>query len=101
MTTPQDLAARKEHLIAQSDVDRVRLAHAVLGVRSAASPLRMLGFLGSSPLGFLGGAPLRSIAGTLIGFAIPALGATRARGLLRVAAFAVAIVRMMRRFVHR
>jgi Na+-transporting NADH:ubiquinone oxidoreductase subunit NqrB len=93
MTTPQDLAARKEHLIAQSDIDRVRLAHAVLGVRSAVSPLRMLGFAG--------GAPLRSIAGTLIGFAIPALGATRARGLLRVAAFAVAIVRMMRRFVRR
>ena len=93
MTTPQDLAARKDHLIAQSDIDRVRLAHAVLGVRSAASPLRMLGFAG--------GAPLRSIAGTLIGFAIPALGATRARGLLRVAAFAVAIVRMMQRFVRR
>ena len=93
MTTPQDLAARKEHLIAQSDIDRVRLAHAALGVRSAVSPLRMLGFAG--------GAPLRSIAGTLIGFAIPALGATRARGLLRVAAFAVVIVRMMRRFVRR
>lgn len=93
MTTPEDLAARKEHLIAQSDIDRVRLAHAVLGVRSAVSPLRMLGFAG--------GAPLRSIAGTLIGFAIPALGATRARGLLRVAAFAVAIVRMMRHFVRR
>lgn len=93
MTTPQDLAARKEHLLAQSDLDRVRLAHAVLEVRSAASPLRMLGFTG--------GSPLRSVAGSLIGFAIPALGATRARGLLRVAAFAVAIVRMMRRFVRR
>ena len=93
MTTPQDLAARKEHLIAQSDLDRVRLAHAVLGVRSAASPMRMLGFLG--------GSPVRSIAGTLIGFAIPALGVTRARGILRVAAFAVAIVRIMRRFVRR
>jgi hypothetical protein len=93
MTTPQDLAARKEHLIAQSDIDRVRLAHAVLGVRSAVSPFRMLGFAG--------GSPLRSIAGTLIGFAIPALGVTRARGLLRVAAFSVAIVRMMRRFVRR
>jgi hypothetical protein len=52
-------------------------------------------------LGFAGGSPLRSIAGTLIGFAIPALGVTRARGLLRVAAFSVAIVRMMRRFVRR
>lgn len=93
MTTPQDLAARKEHLIAQSDIDRVRLAHAVLGVRSAVSPFRMLGFAG--------GSPLRSIAGTLIGFAVPALGATRARGILRVAAFAVAIVRIMRRFVRR
>jgi hypothetical protein len=93
MSTPQDLAARKEHLIAQSDLDRVRLAHSVLGVRSAMSPFRMLGFAS--------GSPLRSIAGTLIGFAIPALGATRARGLLRVAAVAVAIVRMMRRFVRR
>jgi len=93
MTTPQDLAARKEHLIAQSDIDRVRLAHAVLGVRSAVSPFRLLGFAG--------GSPLRSIAGTLIGFAIPALGVTRARGILRVAAFAVAIVRIMRRFVRR
>jgi len=93
MTTPQDLAARKEHLIAQSDLDRVRLAHAVLGVRSAVSPFRMLGFAG--------GSPLRSIAGTLIGFAVPALGVTRARGILRVAAFAVAIVRIMRRFVRR
>ena len=93
MTTAQDLAARREHLIAQSELDRVRLAHAMLGVRSAASPLRMLGFAG--------GSPLRSIAGTLIGFAVPALGASRARGLLRVAAFAVAIVRIMRRFVRR
>jgi hypothetical protein len=93
MTTPQDLAARKEHLIAQSDIDRVRLAHAVLGVRSAVSPFRMLGFAGASPL--------RSIAGTLLGYAIPALGVTRARGILRVAAFAVAIVRIMRRFVRR
>ena len=93
MTTPQDLAARKEHLIAQSDIDRVRLAHAVLGVRSAVSPFRLLGFTG--------GSPLRSIAGTLLGYAIPALGVTRARGILRVAAFAVAIVRIMRRFVRR
>jgi len=93
MTTAQDLAARREQLIAQSELDRVRLAHAMLGVRSAASPLRMLGFAG--------GSPLRSIAGTLIGFAVPALGASRARGILRVAAFAVAIVRIMRRFVHR
>ena len=93
MTTAQDLAARREQLIAQSELDRVRLAHAMLGVRSAASPLRMLGFVG--------GSPLRSIAGTLIGFAVPALGASRARGILRVAAFAVAIVRIMRRFVHR
>jgi len=93
MTTPQDLAARKEHLIAQSDIDRVRLAHAVLGVRSAVSPFRLLGFAG--------GSPLRSIAGTLLGYAIPALGVTRARGILRVAAFAVAIVRVMRRFVRR
>jgi hypothetical protein len=93
MTTPQDLAARKEHLIAQSDIDRVRLAHAVLGVRSAVSPFRLLGFAG--------GSPLRSIAGTLLGYAIPALGVTRARGILRVAAFAVAIVRIMRRFVRR
>jgi Na+-transporting NADH:ubiquinone oxidoreductase subunit NqrB len=93
MTTAQDLAARREQLIAQSELDRVRLAHAMLGVRSAASPLRMLGFAG--------GSPLRSIAGTLIGFAIPALGASRARGILRVAAFAVAIVRIMRRFVRR
>jgi len=93
MTTAQDLAARREHLIAQSELDRVRLAHAMLGVRSAASPLRMLGFAG--------GSPLRSIAGTLIGFAVPALGASRARGILRVAAFAVAIVRVMRRFVRR
>jgi hypothetical protein len=95
MTTPQDLAARKEHLIAQSDLDRVRLAHAMLGVRSAVSPLRMLGFGGG------GGSPLRSIAGTLIGLAVPALGASRARGILRVAAFAVAIVRIIRRFVRR
>ena len=93
MTTPQDLAARKEHLIAQSDIDRVRLAHAVLGVRSAVSPFRLLGFAG--------GSPLRSIAGTLLGYAIPAVGVTRARGILRVAAFAVAIVRIMRRFVRR
>jgi Na+-transporting NADH:ubiquinone oxidoreductase subunit NqrB len=93
MTTARDLAERREQLIAQSDLDRVRLAHAVLGVRSAASPMRMLGFAG--------GSPLRSIAGTLIGFAVPALGASRARGILRVAAFAIAIVRVMRRFVRR
>lgn len=94
MTTPDDLAARKEHLIAQSELDRVRLAHAMIGARSAVSPLRILGFAGGS-------SPVRSIAGTLIGLAVPALGMSRARGILRVAAFAVAIVRLMRRFVRR
>jgi hypothetical protein len=94
MTTPEGLAARKEHLIAQSDLDRVRLAHAVLGVRASFSPLGALGFFG-------GGSPMRSIAATLIGYAIPAIGVTRARGVLRVAAFAVAIVRLLRRFVRR
>jgi hypothetical protein len=44
---------------------------------------------------------MRSVAGTLIGLAVPAFGMSRARGILRVAAFAVAIVRLMRRFVRR
>jgi len=93
MTTPQDLAARKEHLIAQSDIDRVRLAHAVLGVRSAVSRSGCWDSLAARRC-----APSPE---TLLGYAIPALGVTRARGILRVAAFAVAIVRIMRRFVRR
>lgn len=93
MTTLRELAAQKEQLIARSELDRVRLTHAMLGVRSAMSPMRALGFLG--------GSPLRSIAGGLLSYALPAFGMSRARGIIRVAAMAVAVVRVLRRFMRR
>lgn len=86
--TVDELAARKAQLIAQSDLERMRIAHAVLTARQA-----------MSPSAWLGGGAMRSFAGQAIGFALPLFA--RRSGLLRAAAFALAAVRMLRRVLHR
>jgi hypothetical protein len=97
MTTPLELAERKARLIAQSELDRMRLTHAVLGVRQSISPA--LGFLGFLGVGG-GGVPIwRSLAFKALAFAVPLFGATRTRGLLRVVAVSLGVVRALRRFV--
>ena len=66
-----DLAARKAQLIAQSELDRMRLSHALLTTRRSLSPAALL----SS-----GGAGMRSFAGEALAFGLP-LFARRSGGL--------------------
>ncbi|GIK87447.1 MAG: hypothetical protein BroJett026_29280 [Betaproteobacteria bacterium] len=91
MPTLDNLAARKEQLIAQSELDRMRVEHAVLGVRESFSPA----------LRFGGGSPLRLIAGGAVALALPLLAAGRRSGLLRVASIALGVVRTLRRLFRR
>jgi hypothetical protein len=95
MATTRDLAARKEALISQSDLDRMNLAAATLSVRSALSrPF-------SRAAGLLGRSAVRSLGGLLLSYAIPAFGATRTRRLFRGVAIGIAVVRALRRLMNR
>jgi hypothetical protein len=85
-----DLAGRKAQLIAQSDLDRMRLSHALLTTRRSLSPAALL----SS-----GGAGMRSFAGEALAFGLPLFA--RRSGALRIAAFALAAIRTLRRFMRR
>jgi hypothetical protein len=89
MPTPDELAARKDRLIAQCELDRMRVEHAVLGVREAASPF--LGFRAMS----------HSMAGRAIAIALPLFAAVRQHGLLRVGSLVFGLVRTLRRFFRR
>jgi len=93
---PTELAERKARLVAQSDIDRMRLAHAVLGVRQSVSPALALFGLGAPG----GGSVWRSLAFKALGFAVPLLGATRSRGILRVIAVSLGVVRALRGFMR-
>lgn len=88
--TPAERDGRKAFLVAQSDLDRMRLSHALLSARRAASPMALIG--GS-------GAGMRSLATQALAFALPLL-ARRSR-ILRFAAFALAAVRTVRGFTGR
>ena len=88
--TPADRDGRKAFLVAQSDLDRIRLAHALLTARRASSPIALLGASASG---------MGSLASQGLAFALPLL-ARRSR-LLRVAAFALAAVRTLRGFARR
>jgi hypothetical protein len=89
MPTADELAARKDRLIAQCELDRMRVEHAVLGVREAASP-----FLGWR-------AATHTFAGRALGFALPLFVAVRRHGLLRVASLAFGVFRTLKRFFRR
>lgn len=87
--SPRALAERKAQLVAQADLDRMRLSAAVLGARRAASPAALLG----------GGSVVRAFGGQALAFALPLLA--RRSPLLRYAAFAVAAARAVRRLLAR
>lgn len=88
MTAYDDLAVRKAQLIAQCDLDRMRVAHALLVARRSLNP-------------FAGGRVTRSLAGRALGLALPLFQSARRHGIVRVAAFGVAIVRAVRGFLRR
>jgi hypothetical protein len=83
-----DLAARKAELVARCDLDRIRLAHALLVARQSASP-------------FGAGGLARTFAGRALGFALPLVARARHSGWLRVAALALSVVRAVRSFLRR
>lgn len=83
-------AARKAQLIAQCDLDRMRMTHALLVARESTSPLALVR-----------GASLAALGGPVLGFALPLLTRGRGRGLLRAAAFAVAAARAVARLLRR
>jgi ABC-type cobalamin transport system ATPase subunit len=83
----QDLATRRAQLIAQSELDRVRLAHALLQTRQSMNPMSALR-----------GAPLASFAVPAVAFAVPLLLGARRVGLLRLASFALTAIRTLRGF---
>lgn len=88
MTANDDLAVRKAHLIAQCDLDRMRLAHALLVTRRSLNP-------------FAGGRVTRSLAARALGLALPLFQGARRYGIVRFVAFGVAIFRAVRGFLRR
>lgn len=83
--TPHELADRKAQLVAQADLDRMRLAHALLGTRQAFSP-----FAG------WGGASATSLAGRALGMVLPLFAAARQHGMLRYLSIALTVARAAR-----
>jgi hypothetical protein len=84
----QDTAERKAELIARCDLDRMRMAHALLVARQSMSPF------GRGGLG-------RSLAGKALGFALPLFAHARQSGVLRFASLALAVIRALRGLLRR
>jgi hypothetical protein len=84
MTSARDLAARRQLLAAQSELDRIELALAWHDLRR------------SLHLRADGNEPARSHpwVGRLLGFALPLIGATRARRLSRYVSLALLAYRI-------
>ena len=81
MNPDNDVAARKAQLIAQCDLDRMRLTHALLVTRHSVS--------------------VRSLAGRAFGFALPLFVRARHSGFLRFASIALTVIRALRGFLRR
>jgi hypothetical protein len=88
MSAGDDLATRKAELIAQCDLDRMRLEHALLVTRQSMSP-------------FGSGGLARTMAGKAFGFALPLFARTRRSGVLRFAALALSVIRAVRGYLRR
>lgn len=81
-----ELAERKAQLVTQSQLDRARLLLAVHQIREIVSPA-------PDPAR---AARLRPTAATFVNIALPLLGLTRFRRLLRIGAFALTGYRIVR-----
>lgn len=81
-----ELAERKAQLVTQSQLDRARLLLAVHQLREIVSPA-------PDPAR---AARLRPAAATFLNIALPLLGLTRFRRLLRLASFALTTYRIVR-----
>ena len=86
MTRVEELAERKARLIAQSDLQRMQAMLAWHAARRIVSP----------PAPAERDAALRSVATTLIGIALPLVGAGRLRGVLRKLSIAATVLRVYR-----
>jgi hypothetical protein len=86
MTPPDSLAERKARLVAQSDLQRMQAMLAWHTARSIMSPPAAGERSGMS----------RSIATTLIGIALPLIGARKLRGTMRVLTVAATALRLFR-----
>ncbi|MBC7858581.1 MAG: hypothetical protein H7Z39_07315 [Burkholderiaceae bacterium] len=88
MRSLDDLAAKKQLLIAQAEFDRIKFALAIHDLkRTIRSPVAA-GHRGTA----------HSMAARLIGFALPALGRSRAGVVLRAGSIALAVYRFLRGF---
>jgi hypothetical protein len=85
--TDADLVARKAQLIAQCDLDRMRLTHALLVTRRSLNPFSAGG--------------MRSLAVRAFAVGLPMFVAAKRGGLLRFAALALKAIRAVRGFLRR
>ena len=88
MSGVDDLAAKKQLLIAQAEFDRLKLALAAHDVRRIVRP----GVDASRH------ASAYSTASRVLGFALPVLGASRAGRIVRALSIALSVYRFLRGF---
>lgn len=79
MTSSTDYALRKAQLVAQCDLERMRLQFTLQGIRSAvAAPISVQPTVWAAP-----------VAATVMSFALPALGSQRVKTILMVLSMAL------------
>jgi hypothetical protein len=83
---PRDLAERRALLVARAELERAQLALAVHDLKHAISP----------PSSRVASERGRGIASTLVRFAVPLLGITRAGRWVRIASIGLAVFRIAR-----
>lgn len=91
MHSLDDLAAKKQLLIAQAEFDRLKLALAAHDVRRIVRP----------PVDAARYAAAKSAASRALGFALPVLGASRAGRVVRALSIALSVYRFLRGFRSR
>lgn len=83
MTPRDDYALRKAQLVAQCDLERLRMQFALRHIRSTVTaPVQLQPTVWAKP-----------VAATLLGFAVPTLGVQRVKGIVNVLSMALAAYR--------
>lgn len=85
MSRPDDLATRKQLLIAQAEFDRLKLAMALHDVRRIVRP----------PVEAARGPAARLTASRMLGFVLPVVGASRVGRVIRALSIALSLVRFL------
>ena len=80
MNPRDDYALRKAQLVAQCDLERLRMQFALGHIRNTVT----------APVQRQPSAWVRPVAATLLGFAVPALGVQRVKGLVELLSMALA-----------